>query len=67
VSWYFKEHDCGIVIHDDDPQALASGINSIIEDRSTRERLIANAQAAAKRDFSLPAVRAAYWGTFEVD
>jgi glycosyltransferase involved in cell wall biosynthesis len=67
VSWYFKEHDCGIVVDDDDPRALASGISSIIEDRSMRERLIANAQAAAKRDFSLPAVRAAYWGAFGAD
>jgi glycosyltransferase involved in cell wall biosynthesis len=67
VSWYFKEHDCGIVVDDDDPRALASGISSIIEDRSMRKRLIANAQAAAKRDFSLPAVRAAYWGMFGGD
>jgi glycosyltransferase involved in cell wall biosynthesis len=67
VSWYFKEHGCGLVINENQPEVLASGIRSIIEDQALRERLVARAQAAARRDFSLPAVRAAYWGTFEAD
>lgn len=65
VCWYFREHDCGLVVDEDQPQALAAGIRSLIEDQAMREHLLANARVAAKRDFSLPSARAAYWQLFQ--
>jgi glycosyltransferase involved in cell wall biosynthesis len=65
VSWYFKQHGCGVVVDENDPGALLAGILSIIEDKTLRVRLLERARIAARRDFSLPTVRAAYWGLFE--
>jgi len=67
VSWYFKKHDCGIVVDQNRPEELLAGIRSIIEDRGLRTRVIKNASAAAERDFSLSAARAVYWELFDTD
>ncbi len=64
VSWYCKQQGCGIVVDEKRPELLAAGIRSILEDEAMRERILDKARAAAKRDFSLPAVRAAYWKVF---
>lgn len=64
VSWYFKEHGCGSVIDEDHPEALLKGIRTLIDDDALRMRYIERARIAAKRDFSLPSVRTAYWNSF---
>jgi glycosyltransferase involved in cell wall biosynthesis len=65
VSWYFREHGCGVVVDENRPEALLEGIRSIIKDQSLRKRMVEKAWLASKRDFSLPAVRTAYWGLFD--
>ena len=65
VSWYCKQQGCGIVVDENRPEALAAGIRSILEDEALRKRMLEQASVAAKQDFSLPGIRAAYWAVFE--
>lgn len=52
VSWYFKEHNCGIVVDQKDPAALASALNTILSDKDLQTRLGEAARACALRDFN---------------
>ena len=60
VSWYFREHDCGVVVDEDDPAQLAKGIELILGDAQLCQRMIANAYERARTDFSISASRAAF-------
>lgn len=51
VSWYLKEHCCGIVVDTNDENDLSKGLDLLINDNSLRERLSLKAIDAAKRDF----------------
>lgn len=57
TAWYFRKHECGLVIDTDDPEALARGIEELLTDESLRRRLVANALARAQVDFSVEATR----------
>lgn len=60
VAWYFRKHDCGVVVDDDDPVRLAEAIELILNDAQLCRRLIANAFERARTDFSISASRAAF-------
>lgn len=51
VSWYFKQHSCGLVVDRNDPVELANGIEALIEDRELQQNLSTAAYARAKKDF----------------
>lgn len=51
VSWYFKQHSCGLVVAENDPAELAKGIEALIEDGDLRRNLSKAAYARAKEDF----------------
>lgn len=51
VSWYFKQHSCGLVVAENDPAELAKGIEALIEDRALRQNLSSAAYTRAKEDF----------------
>lgn len=53
VSWYFREHNCGVVVDESDPARLAEGIELILADQSLQERLGANAWTRAQADFDI--------------
>lgn len=57
TAWYFREYECGLVIDTDDPDALARGIEELLTDETLRRRLVANAIARARADFSVEATR----------
>ena len=61
ISWYFREHECGVVIDEDDPARLAKGIELILSDAQLCQRMIANAQERARTDFDIAASRAAFF------
>ncbi len=52
VYWYLREHDCGLVVDQDDPGALAGAVQRLGSDPELRERLGANARGRAEADFS---------------
>jgi len=51
VSWYFKQHSCGLVVANNDPAELAEGIEALIRDQDLRQNLSNAAYARAKEDF----------------
>ncbi|HST51639.1 MAG TPA: glycosyltransferase [Pyrinomonadaceae bacterium] len=57
ASWYFRTHDCGLVVDEDDPSALARGLEQLLTDEALRRRLVANALLRARADFGVEAVR----------
>jgi glycosyltransferase involved in cell wall biosynthesis len=61
ISWYFRKHECGVVVDEDDPARLAEGIELILNDAPLCQRLIANAQERARTDFNIEASRAAFF------
>jgi len=61
ISWYFREHECGVVVDEDDPARLAKGIELILSDARLCQRLIAKAQERARTDFDIAASRAAFF------
>jgi glycosyltransferase involved in cell wall biosynthesis len=62
ISWYFRQHDCGVVVDEDDPAKLAQGIELILSDAQLCQRLIANAYERARTDFNIATSRAAFAG-----
>lgn len=53
LCWYFRKHECGVVVDQRDPEQLARAIRSILDDASLRERIGRNARARAEADFDL--------------
>jgi glycosyltransferase involved in cell wall biosynthesis len=60
VARYFREHDCGLVVSDREPAALAGALDRLRRDESLRARLSANAWRRAREDFDLAKARAAF-------
>ena len=56
-AWYFRQHGCGLVVDEDDPAALARGLEQLLTDESLRRRLVANALERARADFGDETVR----------
>jgi len=61
ISWYFRKHECGVVVDEDDPARLAKGIELILSDAQLCQRLIANAYERARTDFNIATSRAAFF------
>ncbi len=65
ASWYFREHECGVVVDRSDPAMLAQAIERIIEDAELRRKMAERARARAESDFSLAAARAEFVKLFQ--
>jgi glycosyltransferase involved in cell wall biosynthesis len=60
VSWYFRRHNCGMVVDRSDPLRLAEGIRRVLGDAELRGLLSANAWERAHADFDIERSRAAF-------
>ena len=60
IAWYFRHHECGVVVDQNDPQQLAGAIDSLLNDASLRERLSTRARDRAKIDFDQVKERARF-------
>ena len=47
LSWYYRQHDCGLVVDREDAGALAKGISQLLEYQALAERLARNAYRQA--------------------
>jgi glycosyltransferase involved in cell wall biosynthesis len=65
VSWYFREHDCGVLVDRLDPAALAEAIKNVLGDDALRQRLGARAWERARSDFDINAARSKFWNLLE--
>lgn len=52
LSWYFKDHECGLVIDEPDVDALAGGIERLLIDPQLQKALARRAFGLAKGEFS---------------
>jgi glycosyltransferase involved in cell wall biosynthesis len=52
IAWYFRRHECGLVVDESDPVKLAQAIERILSDEELRRRLSERAWACAEGDFS---------------
>ncbi|MDT7604815.1 MAG: hypothetical protein QOF61_2812 [Acidobacteriota bacterium] len=60
IATYFREHACGLVVDEDDPRALARGLERLLDDADLRRTLSRNAWERARVDFSLAAAQAKF-------
>jgi glycosyltransferase involved in cell wall biosynthesis len=60
IAWYFRQHECGLVVDQNDPAQLARALDGILNDAVLRERLAARARERAEVDFSLPKAQAQF-------
>lgn len=60
VAWYFREHGCGLVVSEREPQRLAAALASLLADPVKRSELAARARERAEADFDAAQARAAF-------
>lgn len=53
ISWYFREHECGVVVDREDPKALAEAVERLAGDEELCRRLSARAWERARADFGV--------------
>jgi glycosyltransferase involved in cell wall biosynthesis len=52
ISWYFREHECGFVVDENDPAKLADGIKRLLCDTGFGQKLCSRASERARAEFS---------------
>ena len=60
VAWYFRRHECGLVVDQNDPELLAGELERLLADPELQARLGRNARARAEVDFDVVAASAAF-------
>lgn len=60
LAWYFRRHECGLVVDEDDPAKLAAALERILSDDELVRRLTENAWRRALTDFSTETARARF-------
>jgi glycosyltransferase involved in cell wall biosynthesis len=66
LAWYFRRHDCGVVVDEDDAKKLASAIEWLLTDADLRHRLVGNGWQRAQADFSIAASQTAFTELMEL-
>lgn len=67
LCWYFRRHECGVVVDQRDPEQLARAIQRIRDDASLREKIGRNARARAEADFDLAAAQEEFVRVFRAE
>lgn len=67
VSWYVRQHECGLVVDEQSPERLAQAIERLSNDASLRRRLGARAWERAKADFQVSVAQAEFAGLLGLD
>jgi glycosyltransferase involved in cell wall biosynthesis len=60
-AWYFKKHNCGVVVDQPDVQLLINAINQIRRDAAWAGQLAQHAVERARSDFDAEAVRRVFY------
>lgn len=60
IAWYFRHHECGLVVDQNDPAQLAEALELLLTDVSLSERLTERAWERAQTDFDLAKARAQF-------
>jgi glycosyltransferase involved in cell wall biosynthesis len=65
-AWYFRTHDCGVVVDQPDVQLLVLAIKQIISDPLRGEELARRAIQRAKEDFDINTVRRIFFAALGI-
>ena len=57
VNWYFREHECGLVVNSTEADVLRDGIERLLSDHHLRESVVKNARRQAREEFALSTAR----------
>lgn len=60
ISWYFREHHCGIVVDEYDADILAAAVEALVANEELRSELGARARAKAQTDFDVAVVQSGF-------
>jgi len=60
ISWYFRTHECGVVVDRRDPELLARKIKEVLGDTELQRRLTQRAWGRARADFSIEGARSKF-------
>lgn len=60
LAWYFRRHECGLVVDRDDPEELARALRRLMAEPDLRRRLSERAWERAQADFDLTQARARF-------
>jgi glycosyltransferase involved in cell wall biosynthesis len=60
ISWYFREHGCGLVVDRSEPAELARAIERAMDDEGLRRRIGERARERARADFSVGTAQDAF-------
>lgn len=67
ISWYFRTHECGVVVDESSPVKLAQELERALSDSELRGRLVAKAHERARADFSIESARATFVKLLKLD
>ena len=65
ISWYFRQHQCGIVVDQLDPTVLAREIQHLLNDEELQQRLSERAWQRARADFDITTARKTFRSLLE--
>jgi glycosyltransferase involved in cell wall biosynthesis len=65
VAWYFREHECGVVVDRLDPASLAEAVGRVLDDDALGRKLAARAWERAVADFDIVSAREKFWKFLE--
>ncbi len=65
LAWYFREHECGVVVDRPEAEALKEAIVKIVKTPSLRQKLSRNALERARADFHYEPARDAFFGELD--
>lgn len=57
LAWYFRQHECGLIVDESDPVKLAQAIDRILRDKNLQRELGARARERARLDFDVSIAR----------
>lgn len=57
VSWYFREHGCGVVVDRDDPAELAQALAGLLADEGRRQDMVERGWERVRSDFRVETAR----------
>jgi glycosyltransferase involved in cell wall biosynthesis len=61
TSWYFRRHECGLLVDQNDPAILARALESLVHDSNLQQVLSERARKRAQIDFAVSSVRAQFF------
>jgi glycosyltransferase involved in cell wall biosynthesis len=67
LAWYFRQHECGLVVDESDPVKLAQAIEQVLNDRDLQQKLSARARERAEVDFDVSIARRRFAELMKID